>query len=211
MGSLRLTLCAIAVIAAVLGRAGHTTDARDVSLTPASPAPGSDVRLAVRGCSGTTGTAVSDAFATDARLAGKEGMLTGDARVRSSLTPGRYGVTVGCGGHEVKGVVTVGEPTASAPHAPTGPAAPHAPTGPARPAAPSTPSPRLHLSPPNAPSSPVAPVRAGGGGTAGQAPESGEARSSGPGIRQAVIGLVLASVAAVVVAVRSIRRGRGKE
>lgn len=59
---------------------------------------------------------------------------------------------------------------------------------------------------PSAPASPVAPVHAGGGGTAHLAMV--DTRETGPGTRQAVIGLVLASVAAVAVAVRSARRSR---
>ncbi|WP_406381654.1 hypothetical protein [Streptomyces sp. NBC_01618] len=54
--------------------------------------------------------------------------------------------------------------------------------------------------------SPLAPVRAGGGGTA--ALNEREARQEGPGIVHAVIGLVLAAVAAVTVAFRSARRRR---
>ncbi|MCZ0999216.1 hypothetical protein O1M63_15735 [Streptomyces mirabilis] len=54
---------------------------------------------------------------------------------------------------------------------------------------------------PNGLASPVAPVHAGGGGTAHFA--SVDARSSSPGTKHAVIGLVLASAAAVAVAVRS--------
>ncbi|MFI8435864.1 hypothetical protein ACIGJO_19335 [Streptomyces sp. NPDC079020] len=55
--------------------------------------------------------------------------------------------------------------------------------------------------------SPVAPVRAGGGGTATLA-EDQAARSDGPGTRHAVTGLVLAAVAAVAVAFRTVRRRR---
>lgn len=54
---------------------------------------------------------------------------------------------------------------------------------------------------------PVSPVRAGGGGTAQLAAHSQEA---GPGTRHAVIGLVLAGVAAVAVAFRSVRRRRSE-
>ncbi|MEU6678337.1 hypothetical protein [Streptomyces sp. NPDC046925] len=54
---------------------------------------------------------------------------------------------------------------------------------------------------------PVSPVRAGGGGTAQLAAHAQEA---GPGTRHAVIGLVLAGVAAVAVAVRSVRRRRSE-
>ncbi|MEU5954023.1 hypothetical protein [Streptomyces sp. NPDC047525] len=54
---------------------------------------------------------------------------------------------------------------------------------------------------------PVSPVRAGGGGTAQLAAHSQE---TGPGTRHAVIGLVLAGVAAVAVAFRSVRRRRSE-
>lgn len=54
---------------------------------------------------------------------------------------------------------------------------------------------------------PVAPVRAGGGGTAELA---AHAQEEGPGTRHAVIGLVLAGVAAVAVALRSVRRRRSE-
>lgn len=55
--------------------------------------------------------------------------------------------------------------------------------------------------------SPAAPVKAGGGGAATLADRATEAQ--GPGTRHAVIGLVLAAVAAVAVALRSSRRRRG--
>lgn len=51
---------------------------------------------------------------------------------------------------------------------------------------------------------PVAPVHAGGGGTA----EVAAAEEGGPGTPHTVIGLVLAGVAAVAVAYRSVRRRR---
>ncbi|ARF72734.1 hypothetical protein B7C62_10950 [Kitasatospora albolonga] len=54
--------------------------------------------------------------------------------------------------------------------------------------------------------SPVAPVKAGGGGTATLAEQG--AASEGPGLRHAVIGLVLAGVASVAVALRTSRRRR---
>lgn len=75
---------------------------------------------------------------------------------------------------------------------------------------PATDAPPTHAAPPEPPAhaSPVAPVRAGGGGTAHL---SAEARDDGPGLRHAVIGIVLAGVAAIVVLVRSTRRGRGTE
>ncbi|MFF2726429.1 hypothetical protein ACFVS9_00775 [Streptomyces sp. NPDC058008] len=54
--------------------------------------------------------------------------------------------------------------------------------------------------------SPVAPVRAGGGGTALLAEQA--AADEGPGTRHTVIGLGLGAVAAVAVALRSVRRRR---
>ncbi|MEV0252812.1 hypothetical protein AB0H82_00815 [Streptomyces sp. NPDC050732] len=58
---------------------------------------------------------------------------------------------------------------------------------------------------------PVAPVRAGGGGARLTTATSAEAEEAGPGTRHAVIGLVLAGVAAVAVAFRSVRRRRRSE
>ncbi|MEU9570493.1 hypothetical protein AB0D62_11480 [Streptomyces massasporeus] len=62
---------------------------------------------------------------------------------------------------------------------------------------------------PSAPASPVAPVQAGGGGAAEHV--AAEERGAGPGAAQGVTGLVLAGVAAVVVALRGLRRGRGTD
>ncbi|MER7686871.1 hypothetical protein [Streptomyces sp. NPDC097610] len=197
----RLTLCAGAVLAAAFTPAAYAADG-GVSVSPVSPAPGSDVQLRALGCTGTTGTAVSSAFVADARLTGQGGVLTGDTRVRSSATPGAYEVKVSCDGRQdrVTGTVTVtapGGPTSlrsalAVPNALTSAlAVPNALTS--------------ALAVPTGPASPVAPVHAGGGGTAHFA--SVDARSSSPGTKHAVIGLVLASAAAVAVAVRSARRG----
>ncbi|GGV31746.1 hypothetical protein GCM10010277_15660 [Streptomyces longisporoflavus] len=59
---------------------------------------------------------------------------------------------------------------------------------------------------------PVSPVRAGGGGAArdGTAQLAAQAEEAGPGTWHAVIGLVLAGVAAVAVAFRSVRRRRSE-
>ncbi|MEV3971080.1 hypothetical protein AB0K68_23470 [Streptomyces sp. NPDC050698] len=62
---------------------------------------------------------------------------------------------------------------------------------------------------PGAPASPVAPVQAGGGGAADSL--AAEDRGTGPGTAQGVTGLMLAGVAAVVVALRAVRRRRGTE
>ncbi|MET7985455.1 MULTISPECIES: hypothetical protein [unclassified Streptomyces] len=190
MRSVRLTLCAGAVVAAAFTPAAYAADAgpAGVSVNPLSPAAGSDIRLRAMGCTGRTGTAVSDAFVSDARLTGGGGGgLVGDTRVRTELRPGSYGVRVDCDGHRdrVEGTLTVPAPDSS----------------------PSGSSPRV-----SAPASPVAPVNAGGGGTARlsathDAHATGDAHAAGPGTKQAVVGLVLASVAAIAVAVRSARRG----
>ncbi|MEV7197736.1 hypothetical protein AB0N81_38990 [Streptomyces sp. NPDC093510] len=58
---------------------------------------------------------------------------------------------------------------------------------------------------------PVSPVRAGGGGTSQvTTAASEEADEAGPGTWHAVIGLILAGVAAVAVAFRSVRRRRSE-
>lgn len=187
----RLTLCAGAVLAAAFTPAAYAADG-GVSVSPASPGPGSDVQLRALGCTGTTGTAVSTAFVADARLTGQGGVLVGDTRVRSSATPGSYAVKVSCDGRQdrVTGTVTVG--------------AAGGPTSLRSALAVPTPLASV-LGLPTGLASPVAPVHAGGGGTAHFA--SVDARSSSPGTKHAVIGLVLASAAAVAVAVRSARRG----
>ncbi|MFE2966188.1 hypothetical protein ACFXKC_21450 [Streptomyces sp. NPDC059340] len=187
----RLTLCAGAVLAAAFTPAAYAADG-GVSVSPASPAPGSDIQLRALGCTGTTGTAVSTAFVADARLTGQGGVLVGDTRVRSSAAAGTYEVKVSCDGRQdrVTGTVTV--------------AAAGGPTSLRSALAVPTPL-RSVLAVPTGLASPVAPVHAGGGGTAHFA--SVDARSSSPGTKHAVIGLVLASAAAVAVAVRSARRG----
>lgn len=190
MGSLRLTLCTglLAVTALTPTAAAYAADAdaRGVSVTPSSPAPGTDVALRVSGCAGKTATAASSAFVADARLTSAYGSLAGETRVRSSIEPGSYDVKIVCAGVEVKGAITVVDTATSQP---------------------------------SAHSSPVAPVHAGGGGTAthlsaenaANAGNAAEARSAGPGTVHAVIGLVLASVAAVAVVLRSSRRSRGTD
>ncbi|MGW2637339.1 hypothetical protein [Streptomyces sp. NPDC001348] len=192
MGSVRRTLCTglLAVVAcAPAAHAAHAAQAMDggagVSLTPASPAPGTDVALRVSGCSGASGTAGSTAFVADARLSGTGGTLSGDTRIRTTLRPGSYDVRVSCAGEAVAGRITVTEDARSG----------------GRPGA-GAPYPR-----PSAPASPVAPVHAGGGGTAHLA--SVDARAAGPGTAQTVTGLVLAGIAAVAVGLRGARRSRG--
>ncbi|MFE9096347.1 hypothetical protein [Streptomyces sp. NPDC007264] len=173
---------------------------------------------------GRGGPVASAAFVADgrfvARVVGRHGTLPGGTGVLLRAAPGRYAVTAGCDGRTVKGPLTVGAPRAAAPTGPVLPPAlaspaPRTPPSASRPpmAAP-TPTPTgresrsVPLSP-SAPSSPVAPVPAGGGGTARVA--SSGARNTGPGVGQAVIGLVLASAAAVAVFARGARRDPGAE
>lgn len=190
MRSLKVTLCAgAAVTVAALAPTAYAVDGPGLSVTPSPPAPGTDIALRVSGCTGTTATAASAAFVTDAHLSGGEGTLVGETRVRSSVRGGSYDVRVSCAGTDLKGTLTVvTRPVGHGPH-------------------PSTPSPHT---------SPVAPVHAGGGGTAhlsssvaDSSVDVDDARAAGPGAAQAVTGLVLAGVAAVAIALRSVRRGRG--
>ncbi|MCT9079399.1 hypothetical protein [Streptomyces fulvoviolaceus] len=188
MGSLRLTLCTglLAVTALTPTAAAYAADAdaRSVSVTPSSPAPGTDVALRVRGCAGKTATAASAAFVADARLTSADGGLAGETRVRSSIEPGSYDVKIVCADVEVKGHITVVGKATSQPSAHASPVAPvHAGGG----------GTATHLSAVNA-------------------VNAAEARgAAGPGTVHAVIGLVLASVAAVAVVLRSSRRSRGTD
>ncbi|MER6069446.1 hypothetical protein ACFYZB_16420 [Streptomyces sp. NPDC001852] len=186
MGSLRLTLCTGILAAAAFAPAAHAADSGSVSVTPAAPAPGTDVSLRVHGCSGPQGTAVSAAFVTDARLTGAQGTLAGETRVRSSLKPGAYDIRITCADYVITGKITVvGRGTA-----PDRGTAQYADPG----------------RPPAGAASPVAPVPAGGGGTAHFATVA--TTESGPDTAQTVTGLVLAGIAAVAVGLRA-RRGRG--
>lgn len=190
MGSLRVTLCAIAALGAVaVTPAAHAADG-GVSISPSSPHPGSDIALRVSGCPGRTATAVSPAFVADARLTvGPDGALAGESRVRSTLPAGTYDVRVACGDADAEGAVTVVRKASE----------------PSKPSKPSERSGR-HGAQPSAHTSPVAPVRAGGGGGADLAVV--DARAAGPGTAHTVTGLILAGVAATAVALRSARRSR---
>lgn len=118
MGSLRLTLCTGAVVAAALtgsASSAHAADSGGVSVVPASPVPGSDIQVRAKGCGGRSGTATSKAFVANAQLTqltGKDlGTLAGETRVRSSLGAGTYDVRITCDGREgkLKGTITVGD------------------------------------------------------------------------------------------------------
>ncbi|MFB7503292.1 hypothetical protein [Streptomyces broussonetiae] len=196
MGSLRLTVCTGILAVAAFVPTAHAADSGSVSVTPDSPAPGTDVALRVHGCSGAVGTAVSTAFVSDARLTGSRGTLAGQIRVRSSLSPGAYDVRISCADYVMTGRITVagrgrgadpgkGADPGTAPGRGSGQA--DEPTQP--PAA-----------------SPVAPVHAGGGGTATHFATVATSES-GPDTAQAVTGIGLAAVAALAVGLRA-HRGR---
>ncbi|MEU8650369.1 hypothetical protein [Streptomyces sp. NPDC048737] len=128
MGPLKVTLCAgVAVVAATLTPTAYATNpAGGVSVTPSTPAPGAEVALEVTGCSGRKATAESEAFVSDAHLVGpggQGGSLSGETRIRTSLAPGSYRVTVVCADFEVKGAIKV----VAAGARPTAPASPVAP------------------------------------------------------------------------------------
>lgn len=184
MGSRTLVLCAGLLTAAALAPTAYAADG-GVVVIPSDPGPGGGVALRVDGCGGRTGTAASAAFAADVRLTREHGTLVGESRVRAGLTAGTYAVRVVCDG---SGTRPTGRFTVGRAHGGT---------------------PSSAVPPPHAPASPVAPVHAGGGGAAPVA--AAEPRATGPGTAQAVVGLVLAGVAAVAVAVRSVRRGRGND
>ncbi|MFC9679325.1 hypothetical protein [Streptomyces sp. NPDC056948] len=249
MGSLRVALCTSVLVAAALTPAAFAADPGGVSVTPATPAPGSDVALRVTGCAARTAVAASAAFVADAPLTVTDGALIGESRVPSTLRAGTYTVKITCGGAERTGTFRVRESRESREgRESAGPPAPRVATGAAgQPPAPGTgglrplpeggrPSPESEpdsesdsetkpepeLDPaledegrssasrrPGAHASPVAPVEAGGGGAAHLV--AAEDRGAGPGTAQAVTGLVLAGVAAVVVALGSVRRKRGTD
>ncbi|WP_371580002.1 hypothetical protein [Streptomyces sp. NBC_01314] len=232
MGSLRVALCAATVVAAALTASAspaRAADSGNVSVVPASPAPGSDIQVRAEGCGGRSGTAASKAFVADAlltQLGGRSlGTLAGETRVRSSLEPGTYEVRITCDGKEdkVTGAIKVGDgkPAGHKPPA-TEPAASKPPA--TEPPASKPPATRPASSPrPSSPASPVAPVRAGGGGAAARLAAAGsadgrgsadpanfmdDARHAGPGTRHAVVGLILVGVAAAAVVARGARRSR---
>ncbi|MET9681170.1 hypothetical protein [Streptomyces coeruleorubidus] len=250
MGSLRVTVCTSVLVAAALTPAAYAADAGGVSVTPVTPAPGSDVTLRVTDCAERTAVARSAAFVADARLTVTDGELVGESRVRSTLDAGTYAVKVTCGEAERTGTFTVRESdreserrrsasgvegehssasgtggqqpptpgTAGQPPAPGTGGQPPLPEGGGQPSAsggdgqrpaPGDDEQRPASRRPGAYPSPVAPVQAGGGGAADLV--AAEDRGAGPGTAQGVTGLILAGVAAVVVALGGVRRGRGTD
>ncbi|WP_406445126.1 hypothetical protein OHB14_39235 [Streptomyces sp. NBC_01613] len=204
MGSLRLTLCTGLLAACALTPAAHAADGSGggVSVTPSSPAPGADIALRVTGCSARTATAASTAFVADVQLAGADGTLAGDSRVRASAQPGSYEVKISCAEFVIQSKITVVSQSEQSQQSESRPQSESH-----QPSQPQSHSQTSALS--DTPASPVAPVHAGGGGTAHFA--SVDVRGAGPGTGQAVTGLVLAGVAAAAVALLSARRGRGRD
>ncbi|MEV7670608.1 hypothetical protein [Streptomyces sp. NPDC088752] len=186
--ALRAAGAALVFVLAPAAGAAHAHDGVRVTVTPSTASPGDDVDVRVEGCKGTTGAAKSRAFTTDAELTGRDGgkyPMYGDAVLGSGLDGGTYAVSVTCDGHEHRDAGTVRverrEPTRRPTHEPA-----HHPT-------------------------PIAPVRAGGGGAAAFAAPAapGVAQTAGEdglGTPYTVLGLGMAAVAAVAVAVRSSRR-----
>ncbi|WAX79832.1 hypothetical protein [Streptomyces sp. KMM 9044] len=197
MGSPRVALCAGVLAVTVLAPTAYAVDGdAGVSVTPTTPAPGTDVILEVTECAERTAVAVSSAFVSEVRLTVADGVLVGESRVRSTLTAGTYPVLVGCGERARQGTITVA-PARNRPTQPTEPAGTSEPAEPSKPGA----------AEPAAPASPVAPVDAGGGGTAPLAATGAD--EDGPGAAQALTGLFLAAAAAGAVVRGRVRRERG--
>ncbi|MFJ3618486.1 hypothetical protein ACIPSH_10075 [Streptomyces iakyrus] len=231
MGSLRVTVCTSVLAVAALAPSAYAADGGSVSVTPAAPAPGSDVTLRLTGCAQRTAVAASAAFVADARLTvtgARE--LAGESRVRSTAEAGSYAVRITCGAARQTATLTVRDGAARRSDAapPPVPGAggqqpahgepangeagqQPAPEGGGQPSAPGRDREAFPSHRPGAPASPVAPVRAGGGGAAEIV--AAEERGAGPGAAQGVTGLVLAGVAAAVIVAlrRGVRRGRGTD
>ncbi|MGW3266595.1 hypothetical protein [Streptomyces sp. NPDC001056] len=110
MGSLPLTVCGGLLAVAALGTTApgaHAADAGTLAAAPEAPAPGADVTLRVSGCTGRQATAASRAFTADARLTGSQGTLSGRTRVGSTVGPGSYDVKVACADRVVSGTIRV--------------------------------------------------------------------------------------------------------
>ncbi|MBN0045809.1 hypothetical protein JS756_17195 [Streptomyces actuosus] len=126
MGRRKLTLCATAAALAAFTPTAYASNGGGVSVSPSSPVAGADVALRVSGCSGRTATAVSTAFVADVHLAGTDGTLAGETKVRSSIDPGAYDVRITCADFTIKGRITVVE-RSGRPHPAEVPESPVAP------------------------------------------------------------------------------------
>jgi hypothetical protein len=216
---------ALVLAPAATGAYAHDAGKMKVTVVPAAPAPGDDIEVRVSGCEGTTGAATSEEFVTDAELSGRDGaddQLFGDTTVKSTVSAGTYDISVTCDGHDHREVGknrVVDQPPKQSPSSPSSlpnesgelseadpPSPPSEADQSSQPQLPDEPGTADEPGRPNPPT-PVAPVRAGGGGSAALA-AANPAHHAGPGTPHTVIGLVLAGVAAVAVALRSVRRRR---
>lgn len=195
-------------------------DAR--TATAASPAFVADAQLVV--AEGAAGGLVGDTRVRSSLAAGGYDVRITCAGVQ---VKGRIEVLEPASATSGDPSATSDDPSAPAPDALTPPADLNAPAPPAKPVAPAPPARPVPTSPatplaaspaapgavsPATPASPVAPVRAGGGGAAPLASvEDVRVDAHGPGTVQAVVGLVLAGVAAAVVVYRGLRRRRGTD
>lgn len=181
MGPLRIALCTGALAVTVLTPAAYAVDGDPgISVTPATPAPGTDVTLEVERCAGRTAVAVSPAFVSEVRLTISDGVLVGENRVRSTLTAGTYQVLVDCAEQARQGTVTV-VPAREQPAEPTGSAEP------------------------TAPASSVVTLDVGRDGTLPLVAH--DVHEDGPGVPQTLTGLLLVTAAGAVVRGRIRRRG----
>lgn len=220
-------LVAAMVAVPVLGTtAADAHDSVKATVSPSPVRPGGEVKIKVAGCENPrSASARSDVFVADSELAGRDG-LRGEAKIKSSTEDGKYQVDVWCDGHDHRGAGVVevnhkpkpkpkpsAKPTPSAKPKPKSSAKP-TPKSSAKPsakpekkaAASAPPSGTATHASESASASPVAPVRAGGGGRTSTTDMAAD--RAGPSTPHTVIGLVLAGVAAVAVAVRSARRKR---
>lgn len=209
----------VAAMVAVPALGTTAADAHDsvkATVSPSPVRPGGEVKIKVAGCENPRSvSARSDVFVADSELAGRDG-LRGEAKIKSSTEDGKYQVDVWCDGHDHRGagVVEVNHKPKPKPKPsvkPTPSAKPEKKADASAPPA-GTPKPArshsahtVHASE-SASASPVAPVRAGGGGRTSTTDMAAD--RAGPSTPHTVIGLVLAGVAAVAVAVRSARRKR---
>ncbi|MFE7570805.1 hypothetical protein ACFU76_28240 [Streptomyces sp. NPDC057539] len=218
---------AVLMAAPVLGAAdAGAHDSVQVMVTPSAVAPGGEIEIRAEGCASASGAAVSRVFAAEAELkggavgargaGGSGGALTGSTVIGPSVKEGRYEIDVRCDGHG---------------HAGAGSFDVVAPAGHDRPGHHASP-----VAPVRAGGGGAAPLAADAGhvhgtrdvhdvhdvhdvGDVGDVDDVGHvdtdsrsaAEATGPGMPHAVIGLVLAGVAAVAVALRSARRSRHSE
>ncbi|MFJ4078350.1 hypothetical protein ACIP2Z_05295 [Streptomyces iakyrus] len=108
MGSLRVTVCTSVLAVAAFAPSAYAVDGGSVSVTPAAPAPGSDVTLRLTGCAQRTAVAASAAFVANARLTVTgHAELAGESRVRSTAEAGSYAVRITCGAAQQTATLTV--------------------------------------------------------------------------------------------------------